>query len=149
LLRKDFGGKAAEEFRERNLNDTRYICRFFKNYVERFLQMEKVGAGDTAAKRCVVLSGQTTAFLRARWGLLKVRGDSDRHHALDAAVVAACSHGMVKRLADYARTMNWKKSAKASPTRKPARSSIRSCSSNCMPLPRPMAAFPPQNSKRG
>lgn len=108
LLRKDFGDKAAEEFRERNLNDTRYICRFFKNYVERYLQLApKVGADGTAestAKRCVVLSGQTTAFLRARWGLLKVRGDSDRHHALDAAVVAACSHGMVKRLADYSRT---------------------------------------------
>ncbi|BAO29121.1 type II CRISPR RNA-guided endonuclease Cas9 [Sulfuritalea hydrogenivorans] len=108
LLRKDFSGRAAEEFRERNLNDTRYICRFFKNTVERFLKLDaKVGAGDTAeisAKRCVVLSGQTTAFLRARWGLLKVRGNSDRHHALDAAVVAACSHGMVKRLGDYSRT---------------------------------------------
>lgn len=103
LLRKDFGGKAAEEFRERNLNDTRYICKFFKNYVENHLQL-KVGADGSAAKRCVVLSGQTTAFLRARWGLLKIRGDSDRHHALDAAVVAACSHGMVKRLGDYART---------------------------------------------
>ncbi len=103
LLRKDFSGKAAEEFRERNLNDTRYICKFFKNHVERHLQL-KVGADGTAAKRCVVLNGQTTAFLRARWGLLKVRGDSDRHHALDAAVVAACSHGMVKRLADYSRT---------------------------------------------
>ena len=109
LLRKDFSGKAADEFRERNLNDTRYICKFFKNYVERHLKLApKVGAGGTADattnKRCVVLNGQTTAFLRARWGLLKVRGDSDRHHALDAAVVAACSHGMVKRLADYART---------------------------------------------
>jgi CRISPR-associated endonuclease Csn1 len=103
LLRKDFGGKAAEEFKERNLNDTRYICKFFKNYVERHLQL-KVGAGETVQKRCVVLSGQTTAFLRARWGLLKARGESDRHHALDAAVVAACSHGMVKRLGDYART---------------------------------------------
>lgn len=100
LLRKDFAGKAADEFRERNLNDTRYICRFFKNYVERFLKL----AESSDAKRCVVLSGQMTAFLRARWGLAKVRGDSDRHHALDAAVVAACSHGMVKRLADYART---------------------------------------------
>ena len=108
LLRKDFGDKAAEEFRERNLNDTRYICRFFKNYVEQHLQLAaKIGADGTAlpvAKRCVVLNGQTTAFLRARWGLLKVRSDSDRHHALDAAVVAACSHGMVKRLADYAKT---------------------------------------------
>lgn len=107
LLRKDFTGKAAEEFRERNLSDTRYICRFFKNWVEdHLLFAEKVGADGTAlpaAKRCVVLNGQTTAFLRARWGLLKIRSDSDRHHALDAAVVAACSHGMVKRLADYAR----------------------------------------------
>ncbi|GAB1411329.1 hypothetical protein MASR1M97_00650 [Candidatus Desulfobacillus denitrificans] len=48
-------------------------------------------------------SGQLTAFLRARWGLIKIRAANDRHHALDAAVVAACSHGMVKRLADYAR----------------------------------------------
>jgi CRISPR-associated endonuclease Csn1 len=98
LLRKDFTGDAAAEFRERHLNDTRYICRFFKNYVESHLQL---ASGES--KRCVVVSGQLTAFLRARWGLLKLRSDSDRHHALDAAVVAACSHAMVKRLADYSR----------------------------------------------
>jgi len=99
LLRKNFGEDEAKEFRERNLNDTRYICKFFKNYVERYLQL----AQDSEAKRCVVLSGQMTSFLRARWTLIKVRDDSDRHHALDAAVVAACTHGMVKRLSDYAR----------------------------------------------
>ena len=99
LLRKDFGEKEAESFRDRNLNDTRYICKFFKNYVEQHLQLHE----DSEAKRCVVLSGQMTSFLRARWGLVKVRSDSDRHHALDAAVVAACSHGMVKRLSDYSR----------------------------------------------
>jgi len=99
LLRKDFGEKEAKEFRERNLNDTRYICKFFKNYVEQYLQLHE----DSEAKRCVVLSGQMTSFLRARWGLVKVRSDSDRHHALDAAVVAACSHSMVKRLSDYSR----------------------------------------------
>lgn len=99
LLRKNFGEDEASEFRERNLNDTRYICRFFKNYVEQHLRL----ADDSESKRCVVVSGQLTAFLRARWGLLKVREESDRHHALDAAVVAACTHGMVKRLSDYAR----------------------------------------------
>jgi CRISPR-associated endonuclease Csn1 len=99
LLRKVFGVREAEEFRERNLNDTRYICRFFKNYVERYLRL----AEGSEAKRCVVVSGMLTSFLRARWGLVKLRSDSDRHHALDAAVVAACSHGMVKRLSDYAR----------------------------------------------
>jgi len=99
LLRKDFGADEAKGFRERNLNDTRYICKFFKNYVEQYLQLHE----DSEAKRCVVLSGQMTSFLRARWGLVKVRSDSDRHHALDAAVVAACSHSMVKRLSDYSR----------------------------------------------
>jgi CRISPR-associated endonuclease Csn1 len=97
LLRKDFGADEAKGFRERNLNDTRYICKFFKNYVEQYLQMHS----DSEARRCVVLSGQMTSFMRARWGLVKVRSDSDRHHALDAVVVAACSHGMVKRLSDY------------------------------------------------
>jgi len=100
LLRKDFGAKEAEEFKERNLNDTRYICKFFKNYVERHLKL----AESSDAKRCVVLSGQMTAFLRVRWGINKIRSESDRHHALDATVVAACTHGMVKRLADYSRT---------------------------------------------
>ncbi len=99
LLKKDFGEAEAKDFSDRNLYDTRYICRFFKNYVERYLKLHE----DSEAKRCVVASGQLTAFLRARWGLVKVRSDSDRHHALDAAVVAACSHGMVKRLSDYSR----------------------------------------------
>ena len=99
LLRKDFSPREAEEFKERNLNDTRYVCRFFKNYVEQFLRL----ADGSEARRCVVVSGQLTSFLRARWGLIKIREESDRHHALDAAVVAACSHSMVKRLSDYAR----------------------------------------------
>lgn len=99
LLRKDFSPREAGEFKERNLNDTRYVCRFFKNYVEQFLKL----ADGSENKRCVVVSGQLTSFLRARWGLIKIRGESDRHHALDAAVVAACSHSMVKRLSDYSR----------------------------------------------
>jgi len=99
LLKRDFGEEETKGFRERNLNDTRYICRFFKNYVEQYLQLNK----ESDAKRCVVLSGQLTSFLRFRWGIVKVRSDSDRHHALDAAVVAACGHGLVKRLSDYSR----------------------------------------------
>lgn len=102
LLRKNYGAEEASGFKDRNLNDTRYICKFFKNYVEENLQLAPRADGN-ANKRCVVVNGQLTAFLRARWGLSKVRSGSDRHHALDAAVVAACSHAMVKALADYAR----------------------------------------------
>jgi len=89
LLRKNFGEEEAKSFRDRNLNDTRYICKFFKNYVETYLQL----AEDSQSQRSVVVSGQLTSFLRARWGLVKVREDSDRHHALDAVVVAACNGG--------------------------------------------------------
>ncbi|QYY25665.1 type II CRISPR RNA-guided endonuclease Cas9 [Diaphorobacter sp. MNS-0] len=102
LLRKNYGPEESSGFIDRNLNDTRYICKFFKNYVEEHLQLTPRADGETN-RRCVVVNGQLTSFLRARWGLTKVRSDSDRHHALDAAVVAACTHGMVKALADYAR----------------------------------------------
>jgi CRISPR-associated endonuclease Csn1 len=102
LLRKDFGKEESQEFRDRNLNDTRYIAKFFKNYVERFLKLE-IQADGSQKQRCVVLSGQLTAFLRARWGFIKIREESDRHHALDAVVIAACSHSMVKKLSDYSR----------------------------------------------
>ncbi|MBP8293831.1 MAG: type II CRISPR RNA-guided endonuclease Cas9, partial [Caldilineaceae bacterium] len=94
LLRKNYGQDEARGFIDRNLNDTRYICKFFKNYVEEHLQLAERPDGDRN-RRCVVVSGQLTGFLRARWGLTKVRSGSDRHHALDAAVVAACTHGMV------------------------------------------------------
>lgn len=99
LLRRNFEERQAEEFRDRNLNDTRYVCRFFKSYVEQYLLL----ASGSDAARCVVVSGGLTSFLRARWGLLKVRAEGDRHHALDATVVAVCTPSLVKRLADYAR----------------------------------------------
>lgn len=99
LLRKNFGSDESQQFRERNLIDTRYASKKFKELVETHLQLHS----DSKAQRCVVVSGQLTSLLRARWGLLKVRENGDLHHALDAAVVAAASHGMVKRMSDYAR----------------------------------------------
>lgn len=100
LLRMNFGDEESKEFRERNLNDTRYICREFKRMVETQLQWHP---DSKANERCLVLSGQTTSLLRTRWGLLKEREQGDLHHALDAAVIAAASPGLVKRISDYSR----------------------------------------------
>lgn len=99
LLRQDFDENKAQEFRERNLNDTRYAGRVMKNLIEAHLKLND----ESTSRKCVVVAGQLTAYLRGRWGLSKVRADGDKHHALDAAVVAACSHSMVKRLSDYSR----------------------------------------------
>jgi len=100
LLRKHFGDEEAKEFRKRNLTDTRSICRTFKAMLETHLRWHPDAEGD---ERCVVVAGQLTSLLRARWGLVKVRTDGDLHHALDAAVVAATSSSLVKRMADYSR----------------------------------------------
>ena len=100
LLRKHFGADEAAEFKERNLNDTRYICRAFKRMVEDHLQWHP---DSDANNHCVVVSGQLTSLLRARWGLIKVRENGDLHHALDAAVIAAASRALVKRMADHSR----------------------------------------------
>lgn len=100
LLRRNFSGEEASGFRDRNLNDTRYICTEFKRMIETQLQWHPAAEGK---ERCVVVAGQLTALLRARWGLIKAREDGDLHHALDAAVIAACNRSLVKRMADYSK----------------------------------------------
>lgn len=100
LLRIHFGKEEAGEFKDRNLNDTRYICRAFKDMVERHLEFHPTAK---AQERCVVVAGQFTSLLRARWGLVKLRENGDLHHAMDAAVIAACSRAFVKRIADFSK----------------------------------------------
>ncbi len=100
LLRNNFLDEAAAEFRERNLSDTRYVCRVFKAMIENYLAWH---VDSDEKNRCVVVSGQLTALLRARWGLIKHREHGDLHHALDAAVIAATSRSLVKRIADHSR----------------------------------------------
>jgi CRISPR-associated endonuclease Csn1 len=98
LMKPDFLNKEAKDFLDRNLNDTRYISRFLMNFIEDGL----VFAGNS--KRPVVaVNGRVTAFLRARWGLLKSRQENVKHHAMDAAVVAAANRSVIKRVSDFSR----------------------------------------------
>lgn len=99
LLRVDFDETTEKEFRERNLNDTRYIARFLQEFIKLNLQF----APSENQIKVQTRNGAVTSFLRAHWGLLKVRADGDLHHALDAAVVACTTQGFVKRVSDYSR----------------------------------------------
>ncbi|WP_051940979.1 type II CRISPR RNA-guided endonuclease Cas9 [Stenoxybacter acetivorans] len=87
-----------EDFIARNLNDTRYIARFLLNFIEANLAL--TGKGE---KRVFASNGQITAFLRGRWGLRKSREENDRHHALDAVVVACSSVSMQQKITKYSR----------------------------------------------
>ncbi|MGF6147647.1 Uncharacterized protein conserved in bacteria [Kingella potus] len=80
-------------FIERNLNDTRYIARFLCNFIGDNLHLE--GAGK---RRVFASNGQITSLLRGLWGLRKVREENDRHHALDAVVVACSTVSMQQKI---------------------------------------------------
>ncbi|MDO4434334.1 MAG: type II CRISPR RNA-guided endonuclease Cas9 [Alysiella sp.] len=82
-----------EGFKARNLNDTRYVARFMCQFVEENLHL--TGSGK---RRVFASNGQITAMLRGLWGLKKVREDNDRHHALDAIVVACSTVSMQQKI---------------------------------------------------
>ncbi len=88
----------AEGFMERNLNDTRYISRTCKDYLETYL---KIGEDDKTRKVYAV-NGILTSKLRYQWGFgNKDRDANNTHHAVDAVIIAMTNAGMVKRLSDY------------------------------------------------
>lgn len=95
--------EAEERFRTRNLNDTRYAARLLAEAVKLFYpEGERQDRGGV--RRVFSRPGALTAALRQAWGieaLKKVDGKrvaDDRHHALDALVVATIGEGEVQRL---------------------------------------------------
>ena len=87
-----------EGFKERNLNDTRYVNRFLCQFVANHMQL--TGKGK---RRVFASNGQITNLLRGFWGLRKVRVENDRHHALDAVVVACSTVAMQQRITRFVR----------------------------------------------
>lgn len=96
LLRKEFDERASEEFRERNLNDTRYIARFLKNFIADSLQF----AGEHKVP-VMTINGRATAYLRNAWTFQKVRAEGDLHHAMDAIVIAAADRSMIQKISRF------------------------------------------------
>jgi len=103
LLRRVFDDAASEGFKERNLNDTRWVVRLFANRVKDSLRFASDASGAVSKTPVLTPSGGFTSFLRARWGLHKDREASDLHHAQDACVIAAASPTLIKRVSDYNR----------------------------------------------
>jgi CRISPR-associated endonuclease Csn1 len=100
-LRKN-AKEVEETFRNRNLGDTRYATRLLLGLLGRMYP--KDGQVHVRAR-----PGQLTAKLRRAWGLddLKKgpdgkRLEDDRHHALDAIVVAATTQSMLEKLTQAA-----------------------------------------------
>ncbi|MFG1379408.1 type II CRISPR RNA-guided endonuclease Cas9 [Xanthobacter autotrophicus] len=101
--------EAAERFRARNLNDTRWSCRLLAEALRQVLPDLDEGRTDKAGKtvltrRVFARPGALTDRLRRAWGLQPFKKDEklkrvadDRHHALDALIVAAMTESLLNR----------------------------------------------------
>jgi CRISPR-associated endonuclease Csn1 len=96
-LRKN-AKEVEETFRNRNLGDTRYATRLLLAMLARLYPKDD-------NRHVLARPGQLTAKLRRAWGLDDIkkdeagnRKDDDRHHALDAIVIAATSEVMLQKL---------------------------------------------------
>ncbi len=90
-------------FMERDLNDARYIAKFFKDYVEKNLEFR---GKENKRRKVYTYNGRFIAELRRLWGLKKDREESNRHHALDATVVAVASFGQIQKITRYLQNYN-------------------------------------------
>lgn len=91
--------EVEENFRSRNLGDTRYATRLTLDLIRREYY------SDRSTVHVLARPGALTSKLRRGWGLEFLKKDNDgnrlpddRHHALDAIVVAACNQSMLQRL---------------------------------------------------
>lgn len=99
LLKKKFSVEEQRDWKARNLQDTKYICKYIANYINNRL----IFAESESKQKVITVNGRATAYLRAKWGLTKVREDGDKHHALDATVVAVTTQGMIAEISKYSK----------------------------------------------
>lgn len=94
-----------ERFRSRNLNDTRYACRLLAQAAAALYPPEPKKEKSESKRRVFARPGALTDRLRRAWNLQGFKKNAegkripdDRHHALDALIVAACDEATLQRL---------------------------------------------------
>ncbi|NNU88860.1 type II CRISPR RNA-guided endonuclease Cas9 [Geobacillus sp. MR] len=97
LLRLHYDENEENEFKNRNLNDTRYISRFLANFIREHLKF----ADSDDKQKVYTVNGRITAHLRSRWNFNKNREESNLHHAVDAAIVACTTPSDIARVTAF------------------------------------------------
>ena len=98
LLKTTLTKEECEGFKERNLNDTKYISRVVYNMINDNLEF---APHTHDKKRVIAVNGAVTSYVRGRWGINKLRGNGDLHHAVDAVVIANITDKMIQQITCY------------------------------------------------
>lgn len=100
--------EGENDFSARALKDTQYLSRIARSYLDALYD------GADGKSHVWVVPGRLTEMLRRHWGLNSLLSDKDsavkaknrtdhRHHAIDAAVVAATDRSLIQRISNMAR----------------------------------------------
>lgn len=96
LLKKEIENE--EGMKDRNLSDTQYITKTIYNLIRNNLQF-----ADSIYKEKPIkaVNGKITSHVSKMLGINKIREDGDKHHAIDAAIIANISESMIKKITEY------------------------------------------------
>ena len=94
LLKTNFDESSEIAFKDRNKNDTSYISKFVKNYMEAHIAFK-----ESKGKRHIfTMNGMLTSQLRYKWGVGDKNRENHLHHAEDAIILAFSTQSMVQKL---------------------------------------------------
>ena len=102
LLMRTFNDERATEWRERNLNDTKFIARYVANYIKSNLLFENFGEKENRIK-VKTIPGAVTASLRHYWGIPNKDREKDIHHAEDAVILACADNKNINKIQEYSK----------------------------------------------
>lgn len=87
------------EWKNRALNDTRYASRMLANLIKDYLLFDEKSKDKYG--RVETVKGAITSYLRRFWGIQKIREDGDKHHAVDAAIIACVTPKTKNKIERY------------------------------------------------
>ena len=102
--------EGERDFVDRALVDTQYLSRIAREYLDALYPR----TDDDRGRHVWVVPGRLTEMLRRHWGLNSLLHDDlrdatkpknrmdHRHHMIDAAVIGATDHALIKKMADQA-----------------------------------------------
>lgn len=96
-----------EKFKARNLTDTQWVCRLLADELKRMFapRPDRRAPDGTDERRVYTRPGAITSKLRRAWGLEGLKKNEagervadDRHHAVDALVLAATTESLLQKM---------------------------------------------------
>lgn len=104
LLKSSLSEDEKNSWKNRNIQDTRYINKLLGNYLRQNIEFYS----DDNKQKVVSLNGSVTAKIRSRWGIKKYRDEGDIHHAVDAVIIACITQSFIQKVTQYSKNQELK-----------------------------------------